>query len=141
MSKGSITDQMGAMAVVDELRHRRLEIEQHLDINTRRAEVAERIRAYYDSQGIKCDDVLIEEGVRAYFKQRLVFQPPTMTYLEQRLGLYIARPWRTLFELAWVVFMVVYIEARRPEAPAPQQVSPPAAMTASLSNDSGHPRP
>jgi hypothetical protein len=37
-------------------------VQEHLDLPRRRAEVAERIRGYYQRQGIACDDSLIEQG-------------------------------------------------------------------------------
>lgn len=41
-----LSDQIGAMALVDQLRHREMEIQEHLDLPKRRADVAERIRTY-----------------------------------------------------------------------------------------------
>lgn len=90
MSNGRLADQMGAMALVDDLRHRRMEIEEHLDLPKREAEVAGRIRAYYQSQGIDCDDALVTEGVREFFKHRLVFEAPPMSLWDRFLGRCIA---------------------------------------------------
>lgn len=90
MSKGRLADQMGAMALVDDLRHRRREIEEHLDLPKREAEVAERIRVYYKSQGIDCDDALVNEGVREFFRHRLVFEAPPMNLWDRFLGTCIA---------------------------------------------------
>ncbi|SFV06402.1 DUF6384 family protein [Pseudoduganella namucuonensis] len=73
--KIQLAEQMGAMALIDELRHRRMQVDEHLDLPRRREEVAERVRAYYSAQRIEVDDALIEQGVRAYFARRLEFQP------------------------------------------------------------------
>ena len=104
MSKGLFADQMGAMALVDELRHRQMEIREHLDIHRREAEVAERIRAYYRSQGIECDDDLVAQGVREFFNQRLVFEAPPMTFWQRFLGRLIVS---SAFRF-WLMFMLAF---------------------------------
>lgn len=104
MSNGRLTDQMGAMALVDDLRHRRMEIEEHLDLPKREAEVAERIRAYYKSQGIDCDDDLVDEGVREFFRHRLVFEAPPMSLRARILGRFITS---NAFKF-WLVFMLAF---------------------------------
>ena len=76
MSNGTFSEQMGAMALVDELRLQQRQMQEHLDLPRRREEVAERIRGYYQRQGIACDDALIELGVREFFARRLVFEAP-----------------------------------------------------------------
>lgn len=72
---GSLTEQLGAMAIVDELRHKRMVVDEYLDLPRRRDEVAGRIREYYAANRLAVDDDLIEQGVRAYFAQRLEFEP------------------------------------------------------------------
>lgn len=79
-----LSEQIGAMGLVDQLRHREMQIQEHLDLPRRRAEVAERIRSYYQHNGIAFDDATIEEGVRLFFSRRLVFEAPTLN-LAQRL--------------------------------------------------------
>ncbi|MBO9551169.1 DUF6384 family protein [Pseudomonas sp.] len=79
-----LSEQIGAMGLVDQLRHREMEIQEHLDLPRRRAEVAERIRSYYQNNGIAFEDATIEEGVRLFFSRRLVFEAPTLN-LAQRL--------------------------------------------------------
>lgn len=74
---GSLSEQLGAMALIDELRHRQMVLDEHLDLPRRREEVAGRIREYYAAQRLAVDDDLIAEGVRAYFAQRLEFEPGT----------------------------------------------------------------
>ncbi|MHA6163898.1 DUF6384 family protein [Pseudomonas sichuanensis] len=81
----SLSEQMGAMALVDELRHRDMELQDHLDLPRRRAEVAERIRAYYQNNGIHYEDAQIEEGVRAFFSRRLMFEAPTLNFAQRLL--------------------------------------------------------
>jgi len=72
---GSLSEQLGAMAIIDELRHRQMVVDEHLDLPRRREEVAARIREYYAANRLAVDDELIAEGVRAYFAQRLEFEP------------------------------------------------------------------
>ncbi|WP_369987882.1 DUF6384 family protein [Pseudomonas xanthosomatis] len=88
----SLSDQIGAMALVDQLRHREMEIQEHLDLPKRRAEVAERIRTYYQNNRIPFDDSQIAEGVQQYFSRRLMFEAPPMGRLQNLLaGLIMAR--------------------------------------------------
>ncbi|MGE8435274.1 MAG: DUF6384 family protein [Pseudomonas palmensis] len=83
MSSVPLSEQLGAMAVVDQLRHQQMQVQEHLNLPQRRAEVAERIRTYYQAQGIAYDDALIEQGVRAFFARRLAFEAPEQTALQR----------------------------------------------------------
>ncbi|WP_455894051.1 DUF6384 family protein [Pseudomonas palmensis] len=83
MSSVPLSEQLGAMAVVDQLRHQQMQVQEHLNLPQRRAEVAERIRTYYHAQGIAYDDALIEQGVRAFFARRLAFEAPEQTALQR----------------------------------------------------------
>jgi|GEM_PF-2516323 len=139
MSKGLISEQMGAMALVDELRHRQMEVEEHLDLPRREAEVAERIRAYYKSQGIECDDQLVDQGVREFFNQRLVFEAQPMSLWQRFLGrLVISTAFRfwVLFMLACAIWFGVSMQGayRKPPVSAPAS-PPPAAMTQPAANE------
>lgn len=80
----SLSDQLGAMAIIDGLRHRRMLVDELLDLPKRREEVAQRIREYYAAQNIAVDDALIEQGVRAYFEHRLEFEPAAPGKWERR---------------------------------------------------------
>jgi len=83
MSSVPLSEQLGAMAVVDQLRHQQMQVQEPLNLPQRRAEVAERIRTYYQAQGIAYDDALIEQGVRAFFARRLAFEAPEQTALQR----------------------------------------------------------
>ncbi|CAN7612858.1 DUF6384 family protein [Pseudoduganella sp. LjRoot289] len=74
---GALSEQLGAMALIDELRHRQMVVSEQLDLPRRRAEVGQRIRDYYAAQNIAVDEELIGQGVRAYFDGRLRFVPAT----------------------------------------------------------------
>ena len=94
----TLTEQMGAMAIVDDLRHRQRLIQEHLDLPARRQEVINKIRAYYQSKGIEADNALIEQGTREYFERRLTFEAPEIGYLSSCLAtFYITRDkwWKT----------------------------------------------
>ncbi|MFL1512839.1 DUF6384 family protein [Pseudomonas prosekii] len=90
MSSISLSEQMGAMAFVDELRHQQKQVQEHLDLPRRRAEIAAHIRAYYLSNQIAFDDALIEQGVRQVFAHRLMFEAPPLNgfdeWLVKKLG-------------------------------------------------------
>jgi hypothetical protein len=72
---GALSEQLGAMSIIDDLRHQQMVVAEHLDLPRRRAEAEQRIRAYYAAQNIAVDDALIAQGVRAYFDGRLEFRP------------------------------------------------------------------
>ncbi|QLL14931.1 DUF6384 family protein [Pseudomonas chlororaphis] len=78
MSQVSLTEQMGAMALIDELRHSQAEVQKHLDLPRHRQLVAERIREFYRSRGIEVEDALVEEGVRSFFATRLTYEAQPM---------------------------------------------------------------
>lgn len=92
MAGARLQEQMGAMALIDEMRHRQMIVQEHLDLPRRRAEVARRIREYYRSQNIEVDDTLVEQGVRTYFDKRLSYEAPHAGKLSNLLArIYISR--------------------------------------------------
>lgn len=84
---------MLAMDVVDTLRHREILVEREMDEEAREAQLVERLRALYKSQGIDVPDRVIQEGVKALKGNRFVYTPPspgfgrTMALLWVRRGL------------------------------------------------------
>ncbi len=92
MAEVSLRDQMGAMALIDEMRHKQMIVQEHLDLPRRREEVARRIREYYQSQNIEVNDALVEQGVRSYFERRLTYEAPPVGGLSSWLArIYITR--------------------------------------------------
>ncbi|MGF6590620.1 DUF6384 family protein [Pseudomonas sp. 2835] len=73
-----LSEKLGAMAVVDRLRHQQLQVQECLDLPRRRDEIAVGIRDYYQTHGIAFNDALVEQGVREFFSQRLAFAPPKL---------------------------------------------------------------
>ena len=92
MAEVRLRDQMGAMALIDEMRHKQMIVQEHLDLPKRREEVAQRIREYYQSQNIEVNDELVEQGVRSYFDGRLRYEAPPAGALSGLLArIYITR--------------------------------------------------
>lgn len=89
---GALSEQLGAMSIIDDLRHQQMVVAEHLDLPRRRADVEQRIRDYYAAHNIPVDDALIAQGVRAYFDGRLEFRPAAPGKLAGLLSrLYTAR--------------------------------------------------
>ncbi len=70
----SLTEQMGAMALIDEMRFSQAELQKQLNLPKHRQLVAEQIREFYRAKGIEVEDALVEEGVRNFFANRLTYQ-------------------------------------------------------------------
>jgi hypothetical protein len=71
----TLDDVMLAMDVVDTLRHREQLVERELNEEEREAQLIERLRALYKSQGIEVPDRIIREGVQALKEDRFVYTP------------------------------------------------------------------
>lgn len=83
MSDVLLSEQLGAMARVDQLRHQQNEVDEHLSLPQRRAAVAARIREYYQKNGIAFSDAQVDQGVREFFANRLVFAAPPLGLFER----------------------------------------------------------
>ncbi|TDF78364.1 hypothetical protein E1573_23895 [Pseudomonas sp. H9] len=97
------------MALVDQLRHQQRQMREHLDLHRRRTEVAERIRAYYQQQGIECDDALVEQGVREFFDRRLMFEAPTLSKTERLIAWLFMRQTQFKHGLIWILILALVI--------------------------------
>lgn len=112
MSSIPLSEQMGAMALVDELRHQRKQVQEHLDLPRRRAEIAEHIRTYYQNHNIAFDDNLIEQGVRQVFARRLLLEiPPTGAIDTWLINLLVRRSsvFKTLRTSALVLLVIAFV--------------------------------
>lgn len=76
MREVTLAEQMGAMAIVDDLRLRDIAVAEQLNLPARREEVAKRIRDYYMQNNIPAEQEHIDRGVREFFSSRLVFDSP-----------------------------------------------------------------
>ncbi|WP_178125926.1 DUF6384 family protein [Pseudomonas sp. Fl5BN2] len=112
MSGVSLSEQMGAMALVDELRHSQTEIQKHLDLPQHRKAVAERIREFYKAKGVEVEDALVEQGVRNYFATRLTYEAPTLRWWETRLAdTFIRRGQRLKWVAIWTPIILYSLYA------------------------------
>ncbi|EJM16266.1 hypothetical protein PMI21_03014 [Pseudomonas sp. GM18] len=114
MSSIPLSEQLRAMAFVDELRHQQKQVQEHLDLPRRRAEIAERIRAYYLSNNIAFDDDLIEQGVRQVFAHRLMFEAPPLNGFDAWLVKTLThrskmRFWSGFIAMFLAAFMVAFV--------------------------------
>lgn len=91
MKKVPLSEKIGAMGMVDELRRQQMEVQEHLDLPKRRAEIAASIRTYYQSHDIAFDDEVIDQGVREFFSQRLVFEQPALSWFDRILCRWLLR--------------------------------------------------
>jgi len=84
----TLDDLMLAMDVVDTLRHEDALVERELDETRREAELLDRMRAIYKSQGIEVPDEVIRQGVAAIKEDRFAYAPP-----KPGLGVSLAKVW------------------------------------------------
>lgn len=94
MAELTLTQQMGAMSIVDALRAEHQALEDHLGIDQQRKVLSQRIQDYYRARGQAVEQSLVDEGVRLYFDRRLRFMPVSLrgpvgwmarAYIEGRL--------------------------------------------------------
>jgi Family of unknown function (DUF6384) len=84
----TLDEVMLAMDVVDTLRHQDSLVAQEMDETRREAELLERLRAIYKSQGIDVPDDVIRQGVQSIKDDRFVYVPP-----KPGLGVSLAKVW------------------------------------------------
>jgi Family of unknown function (DUF6384) len=84
----TLDELMLAMDVVDTLRHQDNLVERELDETRRDADLLERLRAIYKSQGIEVSDDVIRQGVTAIKEDRFAYTPP-----KPGLGVTLAKVW------------------------------------------------
>jgi hypothetical protein len=84
----TLDELMLAMDVVDTLRHQDAIVERELDETRREAELVERMRSIYKSQGIEVSDEVIRQGVAAIKEDRFAYAPP-----KPGLGVTLAKVW------------------------------------------------
>ncbi len=84
----TLDELMLAMDVVDTLRHQDDLIAREMDETRREAELIERLRSIYKSQGIEVPDEVIRQGVSAIKENRFVYDPPA-----PGIGVTLAKIW------------------------------------------------
>jgi len=138
MAEVRLRDQMGAMALIDEMRHKQMIVQEHLDLPKRREEVARRIREYYRSQNIEVNDELVEKGVRSYFEKRLTYEAPPSSELSGLLArIYITRSsWKKPVAVGLAALTLLaggsYIAQQARETAAMQAAAQDAAVIENL---------
>jgi len=68
-----LSDQLGAMAIIDELYQAQQLLLEHLDRDKLRNSLTEKIKNYYQAKGLIIDDKTINDGVNLWFDNRLRF--------------------------------------------------------------------
>ncbi len=84
----TLDEVMLAMDVVDTLRHQDALVMRELDESRREAELLDRLRAIYKSQGIEVPDEVIRQGVAAIKVDRFAYTPPKPGF-----GVTLAKVW------------------------------------------------
>lgn len=84
----TLDELMLAMDVVDTLRHQDNLVSRELDETRREADLIERLRSIYKSQGIEVSDEVLKQGVQAIREERFVYVPP-----KPGIGTSLAKVW------------------------------------------------
>ncbi len=116
-----LDDVMIAMDVVDTLRHDKRILERELNDESRRADLIERLRAIYKSQGIEVPDRILEEGVKALEEKRFAYTPPPPSAQVSLAKLYVSREaWGRKAAGIWIAALLAgggwYLAVERPRA-------------------------
>lgn len=102
MSEIKLSEQLGAMAIIDELYQKQQLLLEHLDRNVLRDKLKENIKNYYQTKGQSIDDSLIEKGINLWFDKRLRFNVPKRNWFMHFLALcYIKR--NILYSIIFII--------------------------------------
>ncbi|MFO1419285.1 MAG: DUF6384 family protein [Methylotetracoccus sp.] len=101
-----LDDLMLAMDVVDTLRHAERLVERELSSEQRDAQLRERLREIYRSQGIDVPDRVLNEGIAALQQDRFVYHPPGPS-LQRTLAMIWVRRATWGKALAWALFILI----------------------------------
>ena len=102
-AKQKLDDLMLAMDVVDTLRHQETVATRELDEDARKAELVERLKKIYASQGITVSDRIIADGVKALEESRFTYQPAAPSFARTMATLWVTRRTWGLAALGLVV--------------------------------------
>ena len=94
----TLDELMLAMDVVDTLRHQDSLVAREMDDTRREAELLERLRSIYKSQGIEVPDDVIRQGVISIKEDRFSYTPP-----KPGLGVSLAKIWISRKKIGKVV--------------------------------------
>lgn len=102
-AKQKLDDLMLAMDVVDTLRHQETVATRELDEDARKAELVQRLRKIYASQGITVSDRIIADGVKALEESRFTYQQTPPSFARTLATLWVTRKTWGLAALGLVV--------------------------------------
>ncbi|WP_392561195.1 DUF6384 family protein [Orbus sturtevantii] len=85
MQEIKLSDQLGAMAIIDELYQKQQLLLEHLDRDKLRHNLAEKIIDYYQTKGFVVDNKIIDDGINLWFDNRLRFNAPKRSKLQNIL--------------------------------------------------------
>lgn len=131
-----LSEQLGALARVDQLRHQQNEVDQYLSLPQRRAEVAARIREYYRSNAIEFSDAQVDQGVREFFASRLVFEAPPLGMFDRLLSKVLLKRSLAIRVLQCIAVAALMVQCARVIAQDSPARQAPAALH-SLSQNPG----
>ncbi|HMB47777.1 MAG TPA: DUF6384 family protein [Afifellaceae bacterium] len=105
----SLDEVMLAMDVVDTLRHEERMVRSDLSADEREADLIERLRKIYKSQGIDVPDSILRDGVKALEEKRFVYEPPKRTFATRLATLYVTRErWLKPLIIAIGILIAIY---------------------------------
>lgn len=84
----TITDQIGAMSIVDKLRFESHRVQDYMNTAEQKARLIEKIAAGYRKEGADVSPAVIEEGVDQWYQNRLLFKESELPWY---LAAYISR--------------------------------------------------
>ncbi|MBK5144173.1 hypothetical protein I2494_10665 [Budviciaceae bacterium BWR-B9] len=112
MSEVKLSDQLGAMAIIDDLYQQQIALEEQLNPVGLRRKIAKKIKEYYQSRGMDIQDELIEQGVNEWFSDRLRFQMIKPAWHQRLLAkLYLKRRIFIYLFIAALIALGVYFSA------------------------------
>ncbi|MCD1125420.1 DUF6384 family protein [Jinshanibacter sp. LJY008] len=112
MSEVKLSDQLGAMAIIDDLYQQQIALEEQLNPVGLRRKIAEKIKEYYQSRGMNIQDELIDQGVNEWFSDRLRFQMIKPAWHQRLLAkLYLKRRIFIYLFIAALIALGVYFSA------------------------------
>lgn len=73
-TNSTLTDQIGAMSIVDKLRFQTHRVQDFMNIAEQKAQLVQKIAAGYRAEGVNVSSDVIEQGVEEWYKNRLTFK-------------------------------------------------------------------
>ena len=116
-----LDDLMLAMDVVDTLRHEERLVARELNEAAREAELVERLRSIYASQGLDVPDHIIHEGVKALKESRFTYSPPPPSFARTMAYAWVHRARWGKMAVAAVVLIGGFFIAREALVAGPER--------------------